>query len=141
MGRGHGQGERVHARQARQRQLRARGAWLIAADLASGMTGADVRTALKTRGTVGRGADAMTARARKIALYLAVTVANCRAAEVAAAIGMDPATVRQHVGWVAERMDDDLTLTREVNELEAKMIETATLLSMAALCLEIPEAA
>lgn len=136
-----GQGGEAKARQAHRRQLRARGAWVIAADLASSVAGADVRTALKTRGTVGRGSDDLTTRARKIACYLAVTVANCRAAEVATAAGMDPTTVRQHVGWVAERMDDDLTLTREVNTLEARMIETAVLVGMAALCLEQPEAA
>lgn len=135
------QSEKVLGRQTRRGQMRARAAWLIAADLASGSAGADVRTALKTRGVVGRGSDALTTRARKIACYLAVTVVNCRAAEVAAVTGLDPSTVRQHVAWVEERLDDDLTLTREINLLETRMIEMAVLVASSALCLDQPEAA
>lgn len=132
----------VKAKLAQRGLQRARGAWLIASDLASGLNpsaAVDVRVVLRSRGTVGRGSDATTARARKIACWLAVTVANCRATELAAAAGLDAATIREHVGWVEDRLDEDLALTREVKGLETRMIETVTLIAMAALCLDQPE--
>ena len=104
---------------------KARAAWLLAVDLASEAGGVDVRATVKTRGTPGRGGDAQTSQARKIACYLAVTVGGCRAAEVAAAAGMDPTTVRASVAWVDDAMDTHPTLANELDQLEARLIRRA----------------
>lgn len=85
---------------------RARCAWLIAADLASKAVGADVRVVMQTRGTAGRGGTEKTSRARKIACYLATTVANVTQARLSDATGIDRSTIFQHAGWVEDQRDD-----------------------------------
>lgn len=85
---------------------RARCAWLIASDLAARAVGADVRAVMKTRGTVGRGSDELTTKARKIACYLANVVANVTQARLADATGMDRSTILKHARWVEEQRDD-----------------------------------
>ena len=100
----------------------ARGAWVLAADLASETSAADVRATIRTRGTRGRGGDNLTTRARRIACYLAMIVADCRAADVAAAAGMDPTTVRASVTWVEDARAVDPLLDGELETLERRMI-------------------
>lgn len=103
------------ARRKAEDEMQARAAWLFASDLAAAAFGADVREVMQTRGTVGRGGDEKTSRARKVACYLALVVANATGARLAAAAKMDRATIHVHAGWVEDQRDDpvfDATVAR-----------------------------
>lgn len=110
---------------------RARTAWLLAADLAQGVVdGTAFVRICATPGKVGRGSDAKTTLARKIACYLASTVANCAPALVAKAARLDRKTVHSHVQDV-EDMRDDPDLDRLLDDLKEQMIRRACSLVMA----------
>jgi hypothetical protein len=108
----------------------ARCAWLLACDLASKATGADVRVVLQTSGTRGRRVDNTTARARKLACYLAVVVGNTLPGRLAEAAMIDKKTVHDHLQWVEderERPEFDGLLDR----LEKAMVRMAVQIVMA----------
>lgn len=102
----------------------ARAAWLIASDLAARAFEADVRQVIKTRGTPGRGSDANTTKARKVACYLGMVVANVSRANLAQAADIDPATISVHANWV-EDARDDAAFDVKIAELEAAMFGMA----------------
>lgn len=106
----------------------ARAAWLLAIDLAAQSVGVDVRAAVKTRGTNGRGGTDATSRARRIAYYLVTTVANVRASELARAVGMDHTTVRDGLIRLADEQDRDPRLTATLEELEHRLIHQCAMI-------------
>lgn len=113
--------DRVRAQETEQ----ARCAWLIASDLAARAFGADVRVVLQTKGTVGRGSDAKTTRARKVACYLAQVVANAGGARLAEASLMDRATIYQHSSWVEDERERSREFDAQVRQLEDALLAMA----------------
>ncbi|MBX9708156.1 MAG: hypothetical protein K2X61_09515, partial [Caulobacteraceae bacterium] len=110
---------------------RARTAWLLAADLAQGaVDGPTFVRIVATPGKVGRGSDARTAIARKIACYLSSVVANVPPAAVGRAAQLDRKTVHSHVAEI-EDMRDDPAIDRLMEELREAMIRRAVNLVMA----------
>jgi hypothetical protein len=110
---------------------RARTAWILAADLAEGMVeGTAFVRICNVPGKVGRGSDARTTLARKLACYLASTTANCPPALVAKAAGLNRKTVHSHVADV-EDMRDDPDMDRLLDDLSRAMIRRACGLVMA----------
>lgn len=83
--------------------VRARGAWALATSCAACVL-ADVRFAsvFEAPGRAGRTSDNKTAIARKLACYLAVTVADCSVRRVAMASGLNRKTVDAHVAEVED---------------------------------------
>jgi hypothetical protein len=113
---------------------KARCAWLLAADLAAHAVGADVRQVMQTRGKVGRGSDAVTARARKIACYLATVVADVTGARLSDASGIDRATIHTHCAWVEdERSRPEFDAL--VDGLERSLVDMAVRVVMARLAI------
>lgn len=125
--------ERRHAMET----LQARAAWLFAADLAAGAFGADVRVVMQTRGTVGRGGDAKTSRARKVACYLALVVANASAARLSDATGIDRSTFHHHAEWVEDERDKP-EFDQVIDGLETALFGMAARIVMARLGLGEP---
>lgn len=112
---------------------RARTAWLLAADLAQdAVSGAAFLRIYNVPEKVGRGSDARTALARKLACYLAVTVADCLPAVLARAARLDRKTVHVHLRTV-EDMRDDPAVDRLLDDLRDRMIRRACSLVMASL--------
>lgn len=110
----------------------ARAAWLLAVDLAEGaVDGAVFLKIYATPGKVGRGSDARTALARKIACYLAVTVADCQPATLARAARLDRKTVHSHLNDV-EDMRDKPGIDQMLDDLRERMITSAASLVLAA---------
>ena len=114
------------------RALQSRCAWLLASDLAAQVCEADVRVVVQTRATVGRGGDAVTSRARKIACYLACIVANLSERELSRASGLDRKTIRLHLGW-AEDERDKPSFDKLIGELETAMLQMAAQIVLARL--------
>lgn len=85
---------------------RARCAWVIACDVATREFGGDFRKVVQTKGTAGKGSDAVTTLPRKVACYLATVVANCTGARLAEATGMDRSTIHVHAQWVEDQRED-----------------------------------
>lgn len=85
---------------------RARAAWVLASDLASDLDGADLRQVVQHHtGRRGRTVDDVTARARKIACYLAVVTASAGPELVAQASGLHRGTIHKHCAWVEDERD------------------------------------
>lgn len=118
--------------------LQARAAWLFASDLASSAFGADVRTVVKTRGTVGRGGTATVSVARKVACYLASVVANASPSRLAEASGIDRKTIYGHAAWVEDQRDDP-AFDAKITELENALFGMAARIVMAKLGLAAAE--
>lgn len=118
----------------------ARCAWLLACDLASAAFGADVRLVLQTSGKVGRGSDDITSKARKVACYLGLVVANVACMRLAAAADVDRATINKHAAWVEDRRDDP-EFDAQVQALEDAMIRMALRIVWAKYGERAPEAA
>lgn len=120
--------------QRRQRsQDRARVAWLLAVDLAEeAVDGTFFLRIYTTPEKVGRGSDAKTAMARKIACYLACTVADCEAATLAKAAKLNRKTVHSHLSDV-EDMRDRPGMDEQLDGLRDEMIRRAAELVMASL--------
>lgn len=111
----------------------ARTAWLLAADLAEEASQGSVFLRIyDTPGKVGRGSDARTALARKVACYLAVTVADCQPAALARAANLNRKTVHSHLQDV-EDMRDEPGMDRLLDDLRDRMIRRACSLVMASL--------
>jgi len=109
----------------------ARCAWLLAVDLAFGVVdGAVFVRIYATPEKVGRGSDARTAMARKIACYLAVTVANCQPAVLARAAKLDRKTVHSHLAAV-EDMRDEPGVDSLLDQLASRMVASAAGLVLA----------
>lgn len=99
----------------------ARCAWLIATDLAARAFGADVRVVIQSRGTVGRGGDDKTSKARKVACYLACVKAGASPQRLAEASGLDRKTIYKHLGWVEDEKDRP-AFHRQVEEMEEALV-------------------
>ena len=111
----------------------ARTAWLLAADVAeTAVEGSAFLRIYTTPGKVGRGSDNKTALARKLACYLAVTVADCQPAVLARAASLNRKTVHVHLNEV-EDMRDNPAMDRLLDELRETMIRRACSLVMASL--------
>lgn len=112
---------------------RARTAWLLAVDLANeAVDGSDFMKTYLTPQKVGRGSDARTTMARKIACYLTCVVANVFAADAARAARLHRKTVSSHLADI-EDMRDDPGFDRLLDELRETMIRRACGLVMASL--------
>lgn len=112
---------------------RARAAWLLAVDLAQdAVSGAGFLRIYDVPERVGRGSDAKTALARKLACYLAVTTADCLPAVLARAARLNRKTVHTHLQAV-EDMRDDPQVDRLLDDLRDRMIRRACSLVMASL--------
>jgi hypothetical protein len=121
---GGGESANVKARWDRS-EAHARAAWVLAVDLAANATGADGRAVVQHHtGRRGRTVDNTTALARKIACYLACTVADVSADQLSRANGLDRATIRRHTLWVEEKRDEPL-FDRTIENLEGTLLETA----------------
>lgn len=107
----------------------ARAAWLFAADLAARAFGADVRVVMQTRGTIGRGGDELTSKARKVACYLALVVANASASRLAEASMLDRSTIHVHASWVEDQRDDP-AFDAKIDELEKTLLGMAVRIVM-----------
>lgn len=106
------------------REEHARGAWVLASDLAARALGGDVRQIVQGSGKVGRGSDNQTAEARKIACYLAMVVADVSPERLAKASGFNRATIHKHGRWVEDRREDG-DFDRMMDELELSLFRTA----------------
>lgn len=112
---------------------RARVAWLLAVDLADeAVEGTFFVRIYATPGKVGRGSDAKTALARKMACYLACVVADCEPAIVAKAARLNRKTVHNHLNDV-EDMRDQPGMDAQLDHLREEMIRRAADLVMASL--------
>ncbi len=112
---------------------RARVAWLLAVDLAEEAVGGTFFLRIYTTpGKVGRGSDAKTAMARKIACYLACTVADVEAATLAKAARLNRKTVHSHLNDV-EDMRDKPGMDEQLDSLRDEMVRRAAELVMASL--------
>lgn len=106
---------------------RARAAWVLAVDLAGEATaGTTLSRILDLRGKPGRGSDARTTVARKLALYLTSTVANVGQTLTARAARLDKSTVRQHLAEV-EDWRDDPTTDGAIEEMGRELVRRACL--------------
>lgn len=111
----------------------ARAAWLLACDLTvPAVAGSAFLKTYNTPGKVGRGSDARTALARKMACYLACTVADCQPAVLARAAGLDRKTVHSHLNDV-EDMRDRPEMDRLLDDLREQMIGNAARLVLQSL--------
>lgn len=91
-----------------QNESHARAAWLLASDLAAAAVGADVRKVVQHHtGGRGRTVDDVTAKARKIACYLAMIVADADPSQLARASGLHRGTIHKHAAWVEDQRDHD----------------------------------
>lgn len=111
----------------------ARAAWLLAVDLTPGaVEGSAFLKTYATPGKVGRGSDAKTTMARKLACYLACTVADCQPAVLARAAGLNRKTVHSHLNDV-EDMRDRPEMDRLLDDLRERMIGSAARLVLQSL--------
>lgn len=97
-------------------QLTASWIWPVACAVTAIHTGADadsVRQAMSQKGTPPRAVGL----ARKYAIYLTMTEGDVNATAMAAATGLDKATVRHHAIDVEDRRDDDAALNDTVETL------------------------
>lgn len=114
----------------------ARAAWLLAVDLAEqAVKGAAFVRIYATAGgegsrKVGRGSDACTTMARKLACYLAVTVGNVPQAHLARAAGLHRSTVITHMAEV-EDWRDQPGMDRTIEELGNRLLASAARLVLA----------
>lgn len=117
----------------RDEETAARTAWLLAIDVTErAQTGPGFMRVYNTPGKVGRGSDAKTALSRKIACYLACTVANCQPATLARAAKLNRKTVHSHLNDV-EDMRDRPDMDRLLDDLREQMIRAACSLVMTSL--------
>lgn len=107
----------------------ARAAWVLACEVASQETGADVRQVVQTRGTPGRGSDAVVARARKLACYLAQVTANIEPTQLARAAGLHRKTLAEHCLWVEERRDG-AAFDHQVQAMEDQLLTLAARMAL-----------
>lgn len=106
-------------------EARARCAWLLAVDVAdAAVEGTGFARIYSTPGKVGRGSDARTALARKVACYLTSTVGDCDVAMVARAARLDRKTVHKHLREV-EDMRDDGAIDVLLDEMGRQMLTAA----------------
>lgn len=116
----------------------ARAAWLLSCDLAEQAVSGAVflricgTTGGEGSGRVGRGSDNRTTLARKVACYLAVTVANVPQAELARAAGLHRSTVITHCQDV-EDMRDDGAVDLVLDEMAKRLIGAAARLVLASM--------
>jgi hypothetical protein len=87
-------------------EQQARAAWVLASDLAADALDGDVRkVVLRDGGGRGRTVDDLTAACRKVACYLAVTVADVSPPHLAKASGLHRRTIQKHCEWVEDQRD------------------------------------
>lgn len=116
---------------AEREAARARCAWLLAVDVAEkAVEGVAFARIYLTPGKVGRGSDALTTIARKLACYLTSTVGDCEVAAVARVARLNRKTVTGHVREV-EDWRDDPAVDQHLDDMAKHMIAGAAALVMA----------
>lgn len=114
-------------------QERARGAWLLAIDLADEAAGdAGYVRVFTTPKKVGRGGPARVSQARGVALYLATTLGDLGSRALGQAANMHRASVTRAVAMVEDQRDDP-AFDRLMEELERRLLYRAASLVMVAL--------
>lgn len=128
---------KVLERRRKQGVDKARAAWLLACALSAPEFGGDVRVVMQGNGKRGRGSDAVTAKCRKVACYLASVVADAAPEQLAKASGLNRSTIHKHVQEV-EDWRDDLLFDKAIEGLEAALFGMAARVVLARLG-ELPE--
>lgn len=127
-----GIGQTLAARVQRN-ETRARCAWLLAIEVAeAAVAGTHFARIYSTPGKVGRGSDAKTALARKLACYLTSTIGDCDVAAVARASRLNRKTVHLHLREV-EDLRDDPALDQHLEDMGRQMIGAAASLVLASM--------
>lgn len=101
-------------------QLTASWIWPVACAVTADHTGADAETVRQVTGLKGPPSRPV-GQARKYAVYLTMTEGDVNATAMAAATGLDKATVRHHVASVEDRLDEGSEMERTMDTLAAEL--------------------
>lgn len=116
--------------EATREEVRARAAWLLAIDLANERSGVGFSRIHDMPGKRGRGSASAVTEPRRLALYLATTVANVTSRPLGKAAGVHPSTVSHHVEVVADARDEDPVLDALLDALGEELIWRAASIVM-----------
>lgn len=115
---------------------RARAAWLLAIDLADEGARAGFLKVYDPPRKVGRGSTAGVSMSRRIALYLATTIADVSSRPLADASGFHRSTISHHVE-IVEDLREDPAFDARLSELERRFLYRAACIVTAALGLDL----
>lgn len=115
---------------------RARAAWLLSIDLANEVAGGGFLKVYDTPGKRGRGGSQQVSLARRIALYIATTMADVPARSLGLAAGVHRSTISHHLEAV-EDLRDDPVFDAKIDELGRRFLYRAACLVMGGLGLDL----
>lgn len=128
------QGQRLRPDAERER---ARTAWLIAADLAEELAEVGFLKVYEMPGKVGRGSPEPVTMARRVALYMATTLADVSSRPLAEAANVHRSTITHHVQTVEDLREDKPAFNTLLEDLERRFLYRCASVVIASLGLDL----